>query len=69
MTKIQEPDNSVMNRLYAKAAGKKIAAEANGEGLVSEPAFKDHEEYLSTLDGILSDTKKTSWDPNDPILD
>lgn len=68
MAKIEEPDYSVMNRLYAKAAGK-TAAEANAEGLVSEPAFKDHEEYLSTLDGILSDSKKTSWDPNDPILD
>jgi hypothetical protein len=63
MAKIQEPDASVLNRLAAKSAGK-TATEGH-----SEVAFKDHEEFLATLDDILSEDNKTSWDPNEPTLD
>jgi hypothetical protein len=34
-----------------------------------DQAFKDHEDYLDTLEDILSEDKKDSWDPNDLILD
>jgi hypothetical protein len=41
---------------------------AKNEGW-TEQAFKDHEEYLETLEEIMSDEKSNSWDPNDPTLD
>lgn len=65
MPKIQEPDASVLNRLYAKVQGKTAATDKGH----SDTAFKDHEELLSTLDEILASDDKQSWDPNDPVLD
>lgn len=63
-TKIAAADANAMNSLYAsevKKAGVKTAAD--------EQAFTDHKDYVSTLEAILSDDKKESWDPNDPKLD
>lgn len=65
MAKIQEPDFSMLNKLYASATGK-TAAKTEGH---SEVAFNDHKEFLDTLDEILSEDNKQSWDPNDMILD
>lgn len=70
MAKIANPDRTVMNRLYASevskmTGGRKLA----GDGINSDQAFKDHEEFTKTLDKILAEDSKTEFDPNDPILD
>lgn len=70
MAKIANPDRTVMDRLYAGevnklAAGTKLA----GKGIESDQAFKDHEAFTKTLDGILKSDDKTEFDPNDIILD
>lgn len=65
MQKIAQVDNQAMNSLYKMEAarrGIKLAAD-------DPQAFKDHEEYLATVDNVLKDDKTTSWPPNDPILD
>jgi hypothetical protein len=49
-----------------KAASDKTAAKNEGW---TEEAFSDHKAYLETLESILADDKKESWDPNDMILD
>lgn len=75
MTQIANPDRTAMNRLYAKEmqrAGVKSAAVLNkGENgsVTPEGAFQDHEEYLKTLEQVMKEDKKTSFDPNDPIKD
>lgn len=66
MAKIQEPDNTILNRLYAKALPKNAKKDM---GTNTEVAFKDHESFLSTLEEVLASDEKESWDPNDPILD
>jgi hypothetical protein len=65
MAKIQEPDATILNRLYASAQGKTAATDKGH----SDVAFKDHEEFLGVLDEVLSSDDKQSWDPNDLILD
>ena len=67
MAKIQEPDNSVLNRLYTADLNKSAAKK--DEAGQTETAFKDHEHFLDTLESVLSSDSKESWDPNDPILD
>jgi hypothetical protein len=44
----------------------KLAAKNEGW---TDQAFADHKEYLETLEGILSDDQKETWDPNDPTKD
>ena len=66
MAKIASTDNQAMNKLFAleaSKAGLKTAAADDAQ------AFEDHKEYLSTLEAILSDDKKTAWEPNDLLLD
>ncbi len=65
MSKIASADNAALNTLFKgelQRTGTKVAAE-------DIQAFKDHEEYQKTLEEVLSDDSKESWDPNDPILD
>jgi hypothetical protein len=65
-TKIAAADAAAMNRLLGQelsASGVKIAADEKIE------AFKDHAEYVSVLETVLSDDKKDGWEPNDPKLD
>jgi hypothetical protein len=62
MPKIQEPDQTILNKLFAKASGKIAAGK-------DDVAFKDHEDFLKTLDEVLSSDDKEAWNPNDPILD
>ena len=65
MAKIASTDNNAMNKLFAieaSKAGKKVAA-------ADVQAFEDHKEYISTLESILKDDKKTAWEPNDMMLD
>lgn len=72
MTQIAVADKQAMNALYAGA----VAQGAKQAGIVDKDlpantadAFKDREAYLSTVEEILADDSKTSFDPNDPILD
>lgn len=67
MAKIAATDNQAMNALYRVEmvrTGQKTAAENT-----SLQAFKDHEEYNKTLQEVMSEDKKESWDPNDMLLD
>ena len=70
MPQIANPDRTIMNRLFASEAtrlgGGKTAA---GKGIESDQAFKDHEEFLGTLETVLKSDDKTEFDPNDPIQD
>ena len=65
-TKIAAADANAMDRLFSAELtklGAKVAADKN------DSSFKDHSEYISVLEAILSDDKKESWKPNDPKLD
>ncbi len=65
-TKIAAADANAMDRLCSAELtklGVKVAADKN------DTYFKDHSEYISVLEAILSDDKKESWKPNDPKLD
>jgi hypothetical protein len=67
MAKIAQADAQAMNHLYRTElvrTGSKTAAEDK-----SIQAFKDHEEYNQTIESLLSEDKKESWDPNDVLLD
>lgn len=71
MAKIAHVDAEAMNSLYAselKTAGIKTAED---KGEPKDPqAFKDHEEYLATLESVLKeDAKVEGGNANDPILD
>jgi predicted transcriptional regulator len=64
--KIAAAENSAMNRLYTSEAirtGTKVAA---GEEI---QAFEDHKEYVETLESVLKEDGKESFNPNDEILD
>jgi hypothetical protein len=66
MSKIAVKDNVAMNSLYKDElirTGSKTAATED------TTAFKDHEEYDKTVQSVLNDDGKESWDPNDLILD
>lgn len=65
-TKIAAPDAQAMNKLYAQELAKTGAKVAAGEDI---QAFDDHQEYVSTLETVLSEDKKDGWEPNDPKLD
>lgn len=65
MAKIASTDNIAMNKLFALEAskgGNKVAA-------ADVQAFEDHKEYVATLEAVLKDDKKTTWEPNDLLLD
>ena len=65
-TKIAAADANAMDRLFNAElvkSGVKTAADKN------DSSFKDHADYISTLEAILSDDKKEAWKPNDPMLD
>lgn len=51
-----------------KGDAKDMKLAAKNEGWTDE-AFSDHKDYLETLESILSDDKKETWNPNDPNLD
>lgn len=65
MSKLAKVDASAMNHLYAKEAartGVKIAAD-------DPQAFKDHKEYIETVDAVMKEDRGQAWNPNDPLLD
>lgn len=66
--KIAKIDAEAMNSLYAsevsKLAGGKVA-----EDKTAPQAFKDHKEYLDTLEDALKDSKGEFSDPNGPTVD
>lgn len=69
MTKIAQADATALDSLFTSEFNRltgKVAAAKDGQ---TEQAFKDHEEYLKTLEGILSDDEKQAFDPNDEKLD
>lgn len=73
MSKIAESDNNALNTLYQTAltAGVKQAGIVVDKDLPTntETAFKDHADYVKTVEDVLSDDKSNSFAPNDPILD
>jgi hypothetical protein len=72
--KIARIDAENMNGLYA-AELEKLGAKAAAKDDTGQPkdiqAFKDHEEYLRTLEAAFKDDKKAegSGDPNDVLVD
>jgi hypothetical protein len=72
MSKIAKLDADAMNSLLAGEVKRlKIAGDvADQNGAPKAPqAIEDHEEYVSTLNSVLKEADKTSWDPNDIKLD
>jgi hypothetical protein len=73
--KIAKIDADAMNSLYAselvRVGGIKVADVKDQNGAPKDPqAFKDHEEYLATLESVLKeDAGVASADPNDVNLD
>lgn len=66
MSKIASADAAAMNTLYKGELVRIGAVKTAAEDI---QAFKDHAEYESTLEEVLREDTKESWDPNDPILD
>jgi hypothetical protein len=64
--KIASGDNTAMNKLYLSERTRNGAKVAAGEPV---DAFKDHAEYESVVQSVLSEDKRESWPPNDMILD
>ena len=65
--KIAAVDKTALDSLFAEEMKKSAASEVrdpNGAP-VDEVAFADHEEYLATLEGVLAEDKKNSFEPND----
>ena len=66
------PDSSVEDHREEEATRESVVnidkQAAKNEGW-SEQAFKDHEEYLDTLEEIMGEDNGTDWNPNDPELD
>jgi hypothetical protein len=66
--KIAAVDKTAMDALYAEDF-KRVAAASDVKdqnGAPEDPqAFEDHEEYLATLENVLSEDKKNSFEPND----
>jgi hypothetical protein len=71
MSKIASADREAMNALYKSELTRagKTAGAAFGDNNEDPDAFKDHEEYEKTLEEVLREDTKQSFDPNDPILD
>lgn len=74
--KIAKIDNETMNSLYGtefgRLAGRKTAEAdwKDDKGAPKDPqAFRDHEEYLSTLTSVLKEDGSQDHDPNDTKLD
>lgn len=73
--KIAKIDADNMNTLYAseyeKLSGSKQAADVRDQNGAPEApqAFKDHDEYLETLQSALKEDAGQDFDPNDKILD
>lgn len=71
--KIAAVDAEAMNSLFASELGKmggKTAADNDSPTPSDAQAFKDHAEYLSTLESILKDDKKVDdASANDPLVD
>jgi hypothetical protein len=77
--KIAKIDADNMNSLYAsemeRMGGVKVAVDArDGKeevgGISHDPQdFKDHDEYLETLQSVLKDDGSEDFDPNDTKLD
>jgi hypothetical protein len=60
MTQIAAADAQAMNTLYASAvqSGAKTAGIVDKESpMVTDQAFKDHEDYISTVEAVLSGDK------------
>lgn len=70
--KIAAVDKQAMDALYAedfkRVAGKVDVRDLNGAP-EDEVAFSDHEEYLSTLENVLSEDKREGFSPNDELQD
>lgn len=70
--KIASIDKTAMDTLYAEDF-KRVAAASDVKdqnGAPEDPqAFEDHEEYLTTLQSVLSEDKRNDWEPNDVSLD
>jgi hypothetical protein len=70
--KIAAVDKQAMDALFAEDV-KKIAATLKVDDLNGAPedpqAFEDHEEYIATLENVLAEDKKNSFEPNDVIQD
>jgi hypothetical protein len=74
--KIAKIDADNMNSLYAgefeRISGSKLAAgdvkDRNGAPEAPQ-AFKDHDEYLATLQSVLKEDASQDFDPNDSKLD
>jgi hypothetical protein len=73
--KIAKIDADAMDGLYAsefqRMAGTKVAFDLKDQNGAPEApqAFKDHKEYLETIQAVLKEDASTDHDPNDPILD
>jgi len=66
MSKIAVRDNTAMNTLYRSELSRTGSKVAANEDIT---AFADHKEYLDTVESVLADDGKESWNPNDEILD
>jgi hypothetical protein len=70
--KIAAVDKQAMDTLYQEDFSR-VAAAAGLKDLNGAPedpqAFKDHEEYISTVENVLAEDKKDSFEPNDTVLD
>jgi hypothetical protein len=69
--KLAKVDAEAMNSLYASELTKAgIKTAADDKGIINAPqAFEDHQSYLETLKSVMSEDKKTDFNPNDPTLD
>jgi hypothetical protein len=65
--KISKVDASAMNSLYSGELESTFKDKTAAEG--DPQAFKDHKEYMDTLEEVLKEDKKEAWDPNDVHLD
>ncbi len=74
MAKIAKVDAAAMDSLYSAEVsrmGVKTAAGIGDQnGAPKDPqAFKDHEDYLATLEAVMKEDAKTDFQPNDVTLD
>jgi len=73
--KIAKIDADAMNSLYAgefqRMAGTKVAVDVKDQNGAPEApqAFKDHDEYLETLQAVLKEDGSQDHDPNDVFKD
>jgi len=72
MVKIAKKDADAMNALLASEHVRmKIAVSvADQNGAPKAPqAIEDHKEYTDLVTSVLNEGEKTSWEPNDVLLD